>query len=64
MKFFDKFFGSSQEKEIELKFIFHFQKMLAFQQLFMERYNDALAEVAGFGELKERSIFAPDSNAR
>ena len=46
----EKLFGSSQTQEMDLEFIFHFQKLLAFQQLYMEQYNDALATVAGLGE--------------
>lgn len=59
MEFLNKLFGSSQKKEIDLKFISHFQKLLAFQQLFMERYNDALAKVASLGELRNEAFSRP-----
>ena len=59
MEFLNKLFGSSQKKEIDFKFISHFQKLLAFQQLFMEQYNDALAKVAGLGELRNEGFSRP-----
>ena len=52
MKLLDKLFGLSTEKQKDLDLIFHFQRMLAMQQLLMERYNDAHATAAGLPEVK------------
>ena len=59
MEFLNKLFGSSVKKEKDLEFISHFQKLLAFQQLFMEQYNDAIAEVANLGELRNEGFSRP-----
>ncbi len=59
MTFFNKIFGSSEKKETDLKFIFHFQTLLAFQQLLMEQYNDAVVKVANMGELKNEGFSRP-----
>jgi len=52
-------FHSSQNKENNLKFVAHFQKFLAFQQLSMERYNDAFAAAVGWGEPKNEAFLRP-----
>ncbi len=59
MKFFQRFFKSAQPNEDDIKYIYHFQKLIAFQQLFMEHYNDALAMGAGFGTLKNEAFSRP-----
>ncbi len=59
MEFLNKLFGSSTKKETDLEFISHFQRLLAFQQLFMEQYNDALAKVANLGELRNEGFSRP-----
>lgn len=59
MTFFSKIFGASEKKETDFKFISHFQRLLAFQQLFMERYNDAIVKVANFGELRNEGFLRP-----
>jgi hypothetical protein len=59
MKFFSSFFKSSQEDENNIKYIFHFQRLLAFQQLFMEQYNDAFAKAAGLEKLSNEAFERP-----
>lgn len=59
MTFLNKIFGSPEKKEADLKFISHFQKLLAFQRLFMEQYNDAVAKAANLGELRNEGFSRP-----
>jgi hypothetical protein len=59
MSLFRRLFKSTQPTEEDTKYIFHFQKLIAFQQLFVEHYNDALAMVAGLGTIQNEAFSRP-----
>ena len=49
MSWFSRSRLSAQDKDAGLVLIWHLQKMLAYQQVAMEGYNDAMARSAGMG---------------